>query len=449
MELPSDFHKGAGVSRCHCSIIPPYILEAIIERNLAPREVIEIARKTLDQIATIRRSRVSTHRINVRGAATALAPSRGRLRRVIYDSEQTDELRKTLLFDDAHGGYPETLTDSSAKNVHRHFETIFKFYHTVFGRASYDGDGAVIHASVNYDGNGPFKPGYMNAHWILGPDPEHSDLAFGDGAPMIMADFTEFLDVAGHEFTHAVVDYTGILPYFFQAGALNESISDVFGSMVKQYSENQKVEDVRNWLVAERIWTIPDRAKRSLRDMENPGTAYNNTEGGKDPQPASMDGYIELPVNVDYGGVHYNSGIPNRAFVLAAKAIGGYAWEGAGKIWYEALTDPALSNHFVENGRTIEYFDYDSVKEIFIQRASKAQLDSLHNTFKIFADLTINHARAHSQKAVNAVESAWRAIISGSPELQEYAKKIVDEAYIAQKLKLPFNMTPGSFFRTW
>ncbi|KAF9971202.1 Translation initiation factor 3 subunit b [Actinomortierella ambigua] len=375
MECPRDPHQGAGLSLYHSSIIPPYILEAIVERNLAPQEVVEIAQKTLNHITTIR----DTHR---------------------------------LLFDDNRGDRPEDLTDISAKNVCSHFEKIFNFYRTAFRRSSYDDKGAVIHASVNFDGDGSLEPGYMNAFWASGPDPGHSDFVFGDGAPMIIADFTEFLDIACNEFTHAVIEHTGILPYYFQSGALNNSISNVFGCMIKQFDKKQKVEDVKNWLIGEGIWTVPmDMANRSIRDMENPGAAYDNDLFGKDPQPASMDGYHELPVGNDSGGVNIYSGIPNRAFVLAAKAIGGYSWEGAGKIWYESLTDPALRNLFLgDNGEPIVYYDYGVHGNKNIQLVSNAELLPLKNTFKIFADLTIKHARAHSQKAVEAVESAWKTV---------------------------------------
>ena len=74
--------------------------------------------------------------------------------------------------------------------------------------------------------------------------------------------------------------------------------------------------------------------------MKAPGTAYDDPLVGKDPQPGHMDDYVETIR--DNGGVHINSGIPNHAFYLAATEIGGYAWEVAGRIWYEALRDPAL-----------------------------------------------------------------------------------------------------------
>ena len=77
---------------------------------------------------------------------------------------------------------------------------------------------------------------------------------------------------------------------------------------------------------------------RALRSMKAPGTAW---EG--DQQPATMDDYVDLPDDNDpgndNGGVHINSGIPNHAFYLAATALGGYAWETAGRVWYVTLTD--------------------------------------------------------------------------------------------------------------
>ena len=76
--------------------------------------------------------------------------------------------------------------------------------------------------------------------------------------------------------------------------------------------------------------------------MKAPGTAYDDPELGKDPQPGHMKNYD--PGSADNGGVHINSGIPNHAFYLAATKIGGHAWDVAGKIWYEVLTMRLHSN---------------------------------------------------------------------------------------------------------
>jgi Zn-dependent metalloprotease len=75
--------------------------------------------------------------------------------------------------------------------------------------------------------------------------------------------------------------------------------------------------------------------------MKAPGTAYDDPRLGKDPQPADMSGYVDT--EDDNGGVHINSGIPNRAFYLVATELGGNAYDDAGKIWYGTLTSGNLS----------------------------------------------------------------------------------------------------------
>ena len=78
----------------------------------------------------------------------------------------------------------------------------------------------------------------------------------------------------------------------------------------------------------------------ALRSMKAPGTAYDDPVLGRDPQPAHMDDFEDLPHDAEHdnGGVHTNSGIPNRAFYLAASALGGHAWERAGQIWFDTVT---------------------------------------------------------------------------------------------------------------
>jgi hypothetical protein len=75
--------------------------------------------------------------------------------------------------------------------------------------------------------------------------------------------------------------------------------------------------------------------------MAERGTAYDDPVLGRDPQPGHMRDYVNTPA--DNGGVHINSGIPNRAFYLLAVTLGGHAWERAGRIWYATLRDPRLT----------------------------------------------------------------------------------------------------------
>jgi hypothetical protein len=169
----------------------------------------------------------------------------------------------------------------------------------------------------------------INAFW----DGQQLVFGDGDGDGRIFDRFTRGVDILGHEFTHAVTERSAGLAYQGQSGALNESISDVFGSCLKQRLLGQTVVEA-DWLIGAGSF-LPGVAARGIRDMANPGTAYDDPRLGMDPQPAHFDDYVDT--SDDNGGVHVNSGIPNRAFQLAADAIGGNSWEGAGAIWYAAL----------------------------------------------------------------------------------------------------------------
>jgi len=88
--------------------------------------------------------------------------------------------------------------------------------------------------------------------------------------------------------------------------------------------------------------------------MKAPGTAYDDDVLGKDPQPAHMRDFVKT--QDDNGGVHVNCGIPNRAFYLAATAIGGFSWEKGGQIWYDTLTNELRpdANFATAASRTVE-----------------------------------------------------------------------------------------------
>ena len=199
-------------------------------------------------------------------------------------------------------------------------------YSECFGRDSIDGAGLVLTSSVHYD------RGYANAFW------DGAQMVFGDGDGEIFGNFTASIDVTGHELTHGVTQYTANLAYEGQPGALNESISDVFGSLAKQHQLGQSTEEA-DWLIGAGLF-LPGVQGVALRSMKAPGTAYDDPRLGKDPQPDHMSGYVET--EDDNGGVHLNSGIPNRAFYLTAAEIGGNAYDDPGKIWYTTLTAGGL-----------------------------------------------------------------------------------------------------------
>ena len=115
-------------------------------------------------------------------------------------------------------------------------------------------------------------------------------MVYGDGDGQIFERFTKCIDVIGHELTHGVTQYEAKLIYRNQPGALNESMSDVFGSLVKQYVLKQTA-DKADWLIGEGLFTKNVKGV-ALRSMKAPGTAYDDPQLGKDPQPANMKDFL-------------------------------------------------------------------------------------------------------------------------------------------------------------
>jgi Thermolysin metallopeptidase, alpha-helical domain/Thermolysin metallopeptidase, catalytic domain len=224
------------------------------------------------------------------------------------------------------GGEPATgdvAVDEAAEGI----EATLRLFAEAFGRSSYDGEGAEVSLTVHY------RREYDNAFW------DGSQLVFGDGDGRIFERFTKPVDVLGHEFGHAVTDRSARLDYQGQSGALNESVSDVFATCLLQWLAGQDAGQ-GSWLIGEGLFR-PGIEARALRDMAAPGTAYDDPLLGRDPQVGHLDDYVETVD--DNGGVHINSGIPNRAFHLAATALGGRVWERAGLVWYAALTGGTLA----------------------------------------------------------------------------------------------------------
>lgn len=306
----------------HC-ILPPYILSQIA-KNGSP-ELRAMAVRSLMIDPTMRLVRASTAgpvtgAIARRRAAagTILTPSPLRTIRDAGGEAEAPGARVVRREGDAPTG------DPAVDEAYDGLGATFALFWDAYRRNSIDDAGMPLDATVHYDQD------YDNAFW------DGSQMVFGDGDGELFNRFTISLDVIGHELTHGVTEKEAGLAYFNQSGALNESISDVFGSLVKQHLLGQTA-DQADWLIGAELLTAKVRGV-ALRSMKAPGTAYDDPVLGKDPQPAHMDDFVRT--NQDNGGVHINSGIPNRAFYLAATAIGGNAWDQAGQIWYNALLDP-------------------------------------------------------------------------------------------------------------
>ena len=305
-----------GTAPQRCGFVPPYLLQRVAE-TARERRLVADGRDTLVVDERLRERRA------VASATTSpLAPDTGG-NRVVYDAGGTENLPGTR----ARDADDPATGDPAVDEAHEHSGVAWDLFADVFARPSVDGQGTPLTVSVHYSTD------YDNAFW------DGSQLVFGDGDGQVFDRFTKPLDVTVHEFTHGVTQFTAGLTYQGQSGALNESVSDVFASMAKQRALGQS-SDQADWLIGVGLF-LPDVKATALRSMLEPGTAYDDPRLGRDPQVGSMDSYVDTAE--DSGGVHINSGIPNRAFALAARAIGGNSWERPGQVWYAALTGGAVT----------------------------------------------------------------------------------------------------------
>jgi len=247
-----------------------------------------------------------------------------KLHRTIFDAGNTETMPGTLVR--SEGG--KRSGGNTVSEAYDYSGSTYGFYKKIFERNSIDTRGMKLDSTVHYGED------YNNAFW------NGTQMVYGDGDGEIFQRFTKSIDVVGHELSHGVTQYEAALEYEGQSGALNESFSDVFGSLIKQYTLKQNV-DKADWLIGAGLFTSKVKGI-ALRSMKEPGTAYNDPTIGKDPQPGHMRDYFKT--SNDNGGVHINSGIPNHAFYLTAMEIGGYAWERAGLIWYVTLTEKLREN---------------------------------------------------------------------------------------------------------
>lgn len=357
-----------------CSIIPPHMLAGIANSNDAHQDCRDAAHQTLDHTDEIRAQRHASLRqahqgppggqgivppqitshiaqhhddqgiraaaedttkhdegiraARVHGEGTTAATTTT-INRQIYTCNSTTRLPGTLIRAEGQGAIGRRDKSGDPDECYEGLGATYNFYKTVFNRNSIDNKGLALVGSVHYGRK------YDNAMW------DGKQMIFGDGDLVIFNDFTDELDVVGHELTHGVTQYSANLDYEGESGALNESVSDCFGAMIQQHKLKQS-SAAASWLIGEGILAKGVNGV-ALRSMKAPGTAYDDPKlGGKDPQP---DNYANFVItSSDNGGVHINSGIPNKAFYLACVGLGGNSWDRAGKIWYQTLTGGKLSS---------------------------------------------------------------------------------------------------------
>lgn len=192
----------------------------------------------------------------------------------------------------------------------------YDFFLNRFGRDGIDGAGAPLVSIVNHCNSVDPCP-MREAYWYRGA------MYYGSG-------FASADDVVAHELTHGIIDDTAQLFYWYQSGAINESMADVFGELVDQTNVTAADTGATIWDIGE------DLAGPSIRNMRNPGTFL-------DPDRMSSANYALGPD--DNGGVHSNSGVGNKAASLITEGgwfrsihVTGLGITRAARVYYQALT---------------------------------------------------------------------------------------------------------------
>ena len=207
-----------GATRC---ILPPHILKQIAINGTRAQRIRAVnALTTTHSLRSLRSTRAL---MTPRFAAAVEAPQK---HRTIFDAHATQDLPGTIVRTEGAAPSGDPAIDEAYEGLGHTFD----FYWAVFQRNSIDGHGLALNATVHID------PSLQNAQW------DGQRMLFADGDGELFNRFTIALDVIGHELTHGVTQHEANLVYLNQAGALNESISDVFGIMIKQKALNQTVD---------------------------------------------------------------------------------------------------------------------------------------------------------------------------------------------------------------
>jgi Zn-dependent metalloprotease len=297
---------------CTCFIIPPDVLKKLASDRSLSDKARAAARNTATVSTEMRKLREQALVLTV-AAGAAARPMRALAKApeiTVYDCKHHQTLPGALV------AKPGTSKDATAKRTFKETTALAEFYRTVFKRNSVDDAGMTLLSSVHYGVD------YDNAMW------NGTQMVYGDGDNALFVDFTLGNDVIGHELTHGVTQHSLQLGYSGDAGGLNESLSDCFGSMFRQWQAKQDAASA-DWLIGSDILG-PDAKKKGYTCLRNMGDPAG--KGCIAPQPVK---YSQITKGMD---PHYSSGPPNLAFCLACKGMGGKSWEKVGQVWYRAMT---------------------------------------------------------------------------------------------------------------
>jgi Zn-dependent metalloprotease len=324
---------------CTCFIVPREVLARLAhdeELSAEIRKGLFEAERASDEIRYERSQAAAATAHDGRRADFAASPAV-----TVYDCRHTQTLPGTPV------PSPEISSDPTAKRAFNVTASVAKFFKEVFDWNSIDNHGMTMVSSIHFGSK------FNNAMW------NGSQMVYGDGDDSIFIDFTRGSDVVGHELAHGVTQFSLRLDYSEEAGGLNESLSDCFGSMFQQWERSQDVE-AADWLIGHDILGPVAKARgfTCLRDMADPAAKHCLA-----PQPAQ---YSQIAPGMD---PHLSSGPPNLAFHTACMALGGRSWERIGRVWYQAVTAFGSAPHmrmksFADRTRQVAHTTYGTAPAV-------------------------------------------------------------------------------------
>jgi Zn-dependent metalloprotease len=341
---------------CLCSALPGRLLKHLADQSSGPDR--ELLASQVHHSAGLRAQRASQSR-----QRPGPKPGKQILHRQVFDAQGRTFLPGKLLRDEDDPLTHDKAADAAYENV----GIAMQFYRSVLGRDSVDGAGMRIDTSVHYG----FR--FANAMWT------GEQMIVGDGDGRHVTGLARSLGIIAHEFSHGITQHIvkgglGVVQVAGQppalkgeAGALNESFSDVFASMIKQWHANEEAERA-DWLLGEDI--LSAGAGKAIRSLKDPGNTDLTWSG--DDQIKNFKRYRATD------DAHKASGIANHAFYLAATSLEGRSWENLGAVWLKA---------------------FDRL------RARATFLDAAHATIEVAGVLHGNRSAVHE-----AVKAGWKKV---------------------------------------
>jgi Zn-dependent metalloprotease len=302
---------------CVCFAVPQKLLRHLADKaGKSDSQRGAALHASVDHMSEVRAQRA-------RHSAEPAAGEKGAhaLHRRIYDADGQTFLPGTLLRDDGHG----PVRDKAANQAYDNLGLALEFYESVLGRDSVDGKGMRIDASIHYSMD------FGNAMWT------GRQMIVGDGDGKDVVGVAQSLGIIAHELSHGVTQHLvkGALGVVLEAGkppalkgeagALNESFSDVFASMIKQWHQGIDAGDA-DWLVGEDI--LAPHAGKAVRSLKDPGKRQCTWD-----EDDQIKHYDQWKHDTE---AHDGSGIANHAFYLAATRLEGKSWERLGSLWLES-----------------------------------------------------------------------------------------------------------------